>query len=468
MKLKPYLYISLFAGVVSFSSCEKLLEIDPPLNERPSAAIFLSESTAKSALAGAYANLSTTAAFNQDFTVVNALAGGEVAFVGSTAQLDFMQNTYDPVTTTKLNSIWSDIYKNVYLFNSIIEGLNNNVSISAPVVMQMTGEAKTMRAFCYFHLINMFGDVPLVTQTDANINQNIARTPIADIYNYIIKDLEEAKNLVADEYVSNGGIRSRGQVNRSAVCALLARIYLHVGNYTLAAQNASAVIAKTDLYSLLPTQNLADVFLKDSKEAILQLGSAVLVTTGYTVEGSTFIPSTIATVANYELAPSLINAFEVQDKRFSNWILESNLSSKKTYQPFKYRASTSANATALGRFEVPMVLRLSEQYLIRAEARLKLNNTLAALEDVNVIRQRAGLQTITSTNGLEEEILKQRQLEFFCELGDRWYSIKRTGKADAIMRDLRPQTWQSFAKLYPIPQTARDANPLLSQNDGYR
>ncbi|UQA74159.1 RagB/SusD family nutrient uptake outer membrane protein [Sphingobacterium siyangense] len=468
MKFKSTLSIVLLLGAISLSSCEKLIEIDDPTNELPSEVIFKSETTAKSALAGAYAAMTSSSVFNVNITQFNGMSAGEMDFVGSTVFLDFMQNSYDPVVTTRINNIWSETYNVIYLFNSVIAGLSDNKAISASAAQQMIGEARVMRAFCYFHLMNMFGEVPLVTITDVNKTNILPRIPVSEIYDWLTIELEEAKNLVGDAYPGAVGMNSRAQVNKSAAKALLARIYLFQKNYTKAEQYATEVINKTDLYTLLSKADLGKVFLKDSKEAILQLGPAVFNTNGYTVEGSTFLPNDFSEVANYELSQDLLEGFADGDARRTVWVKESNYSGKKTFQPFKYQNYDQSSAESSGRTEVPMLLRLAEQYLIRAEARSHSNNSARAREDLNVLRRRAGLQDLATNVNLDEAILKERQVEYFCELGDRWYTIKRMGKVDAIMQQLRPTFWKPYAQLYPIPQPARDTNPFLTQNDGYR
>ena len=468
MKFKSKLHIGVLLAAISMSSCEKLIEIDDPTNELPSEVIFKSETTAKSALAGAYTAITSSSTFNQNITQFNGMSAGEIDFVGSTTFQDFMQNSYDPIVTTRINNVWTDAYNVIYRFNSVIAGLSDNSAIAAPVAQQMIGEARVMRAFCYFHLINMFGEVPLVTITDVNKTSTLPRAAVPEIYNWLASELEEAKDQVSDAYQGAAGGVSRAQVNRSAAKALLARVYLFEKNYAKAEQYATEVIGKTDLYGLLPKNDLGKVFLKDSKEAILQLGPAVMNTNAYTVEGSTFLPTPTSTVANYELTQHLLLAFENNDGRRIAWTKESNYSGKQTFQPFKYQNYNQTVALSSGRTEVPMILRLAEQYLIRAEARSHTNNSAGAREDLNVIRRRAGLDDISANVNLDDAILKERQVEYFCELGDRWYTLKRTGKVDVIMQQLRPSFWKPYTQLYPIPQPARDTNPFLTQNDGYR
>lgn len=116
-----------------------------------------------------------------------------------------------------------------------------------------------------------------------------------------------------------------------------------------------------------------------------------------------------------------------------------------------------------------MVLRLAEQYLIRAEARVHLDNFNGAKEDVNLIRQRAGLPGTTANNGpaLLNAIAHERQVELFTEWGHRWLDLKRTGQANTILNNEKAPGWQPMDTLYPIPQNELILNKNLTQNQGY-
>lgn len=119
-----------------------------------------------------------------------------------------------------------------------------------------------------------------------------------------------------------------------------------------------------------------------------------------------------------------------------------------------------------------MVLRLAEQYLIRAEARTKLNNLSGAIKDINVIRKRAGLLLISDTKSelskseLMDYIMYERKYELFSEWGPRWLDLKRTERASQVLKSIKP-LWQDTDLFYPIPEEERIKNPNLTQNDGY-
>jgi hypothetical protein len=163
-----------------------------------------------------------------------------------------------------------------------------------------------------------------------------------------------------------------------------------------------------------------------------------------------------------------VNSFASGDLRRTKWIKDVIYNSVVNYQPFKYKYPNQTAAAAAAVFEYHTILRLAEQYLIRAEARAKQSNTAGALADMNVVRVRAGLTASTTTDNaaLLLEIERERKFELFCELGHRWFDLQRTNRADAILAPIKAN-WQSTDILYPIPQTARDANVYLSQNDGY-
>jgi len=136
---------------------------------------------------------------------------------------------------------------------------------------------------------------------------------------------------------------------------------------------------------------------------------------------------------------------------------------------YKYKYATNPLAVTAGVTEYQVVLRLAEQYLIRAEARARIGtNITGALSDMNVTRIRANLAPSTTINPttLLTEIALENRKEFFAEQGLRWYTLKRTGQADAVLGALKP-TWTAKAKLLPIPQAAIDANYNLTQNPGY-
>jgi hypothetical protein len=120
-----------------------------------------------------------------------------------------------------------------------------------------------------------------------------------------------------------------------------------------------------------------------------------------------------------------------------------------------------------------MVLRLAEQYLIRAEAAAKGASSLSdAIDDLNVIRNRAGVGSLPHSLNQQQvidAIEKERRLELFMEWGHRWFDLKRTGRATNVLSEyVIKQPWEGdYQLLYPIPETELEAGPNLIPNPGY-
>jgi hypothetical protein len=198
----------------------------------------------------------------------------------------------------------------------------------------------------------------------------------------------------------------------------------------------------------------------NSNETIWQLARD----NGNTAEGATFIPSSTTVRPTYALTNYLLNAFEAGDLRKSAWTAKNKVSGVDYYYPFKYKSRTATQPT-----EYYILFRLAEQYLIRSEARARKGDVTGAVSDLDLIRTRAGLANSTANTqaALISAVMNERQVELFCELGNRWFDLKRTGKADSILASIKGTNWQNTDVLLPIPQTEIDKNPTLNQNPGY-
>jgi hypothetical protein len=164
----------------------------------------------------------------------------------------------------------------------------------------------------------------------------------------------------------------------------------------------------------------------------------------------------------------LLNSFEANDKRKTAWLGSVMAFGNIYYFPYKYKSS-NAPGTAT---EYLMIMRLAEQYLIRAEARANLSKIAEGLSDLNTIRTRAGLPDTTTNNPTQllNLIYHERQVELFTELGQRWFDLKRTNTANTVMNFVTPLkggTWQATDQLYPVPVADISMNPNLVQNPGY-
>lgn len=166
-----------------------------------------------------------------------------------------------------------------------------------------------------------------------------------------------------------------------------------------------------------------------------------------------------------KMLPSLYDAFEADDNRYTKWV-KASTSTPIYYYPYKYKAGRVVGGTPK---EYDMMFRLGEQYLIRAEARAQINTAQSlsgAKTDIDEIRNRAGLGAYTGAlnkDNLLSAIEHERQVELFCEWGHRWFDLKRTKRASAVLSPIKAD-WQDTDMLYPIPESAMRTNKNLTPN----
>ena len=242
----------------------------------------------------------------------------------------------------------------------------------------------------------------------------------------------------------------------------MSRVYLYVGDWQNAEESASEVIINSN-YNL--ASDLNEVFLLNSSETIWQLWSVFSGGGINTFDGELLIFS--ATPTNVALRDDLLNSFETGDERGANWVGSFSDGTDTWYYPFKYKVQDGNQGVPIT--EALSMLRLAEQFLIRAEARAQQGNVTGSQDDLNMIRNRAGLTNTTSNDqtSLLAAIEQERRVELFAENSHRWLDLKRTGRTDAVLGVVKPN-WQNTDVLYPLPRADFDKNSnLRPQNPGY-
>ena len=280
--------------------------------------------------------------------------------------------------------------------------------------------------------------------------------PVDIVYENSITDLKQAVNLLDDTDTTGAHLLP----NKSVANALLARLYLYTENWGQAEATATKLI---DSYSLEP--NINKVFLKGSTETLWQFkpnGTTHM----NTYEANQLIIRVIPG-QSHALNDNLLNAFEAGDLRSTNWI--GSTTSADGLTTLQYANKYKALFTETQSLEHSIIFRLTEQYLIRAESKAHLGDILGAQQDLNRIRNRAGLAdtVANSTTDLLEAVLQERHVELFTEHGHRWFDLKRMSKANEVLSSIKTN-WKSTDILLPIPDNELELNPNLKpQNDGY-
>ncbi|SDG27794.1 RagB/SusD family nutrient uptake outer membrane protein [Chitinophaga filiformis] len=449
--------IGMVCLLCALPSCKKYLAIDPPKDQITSEAVFSSASNTLAAVNGLYTFAFTPANFlNYQGDFLLGITADEFEY-GQNYYDEFMNNSISPANYD-LGGIWSLFYQIIYQANGIITKVPGS-PVADNLKAQYIAEAKVFRAFCHLYLMSYFGDVPLIMTTDVTVTAKAPRTPKADVLNAIIADLKDAEAALPTNTVRNG------RCNKWVATALLARAYLYQKSWADAEAKASVLIADSAEFRLV--KDLNGVFLRGSMEAIWQINTTGVTNNNYTYAAGVYVPTDNTSLSYVtKMRPELVNAFESGDGRKAAWVGEANVSGTSFNYNNKYKAvTTPADASAI---EDYMLLRLAEQYLIRAEARAQQQNLQGAISDINAIRARAGLAGISDNTAQKDVLLaieQERRVELFGEgYGHRWIDLVRTGRVDEVMMAEKPGTWKATSSLFPIPATELANNPALTPN----
>lgn len=432
------------------TDCNKNLDIEPTASIDEQNALSTS-SGVLTALNGAYANLGSGTFFGGEIFVFSDLLGdaGELGWKGTFAGLTQIFNKDIPKNNTFITATWLQGYRVVNDVNNVLGALD---VVEGAQKDRVEGEAKFIRAGVYFQLVRLYAKawndgnpatnpgVPLVLTPTRNITDEnkVPRNTVAEVYAQVIKDLTEAEAKLPDV---NGFYATR-----YSAAATLARVYLQKADYAAAANAANRVIA-SGKYSLAST--FAGAFPASASAQVPNTSEDVFAMQVTTTQGSNSfftyyspnsrgdVPVTAAHLALYEAADAR-KAFFTTTGGFTFTLKHNN------------------------RYANVRVIRLAEMYLIRAEANFRQGTSVGdtPLNDVNRIRARAGLASLTVADLDLAKILKERKLELAFE-GQLMHDLKR------LQLPVLNLAWNSPKLVLPIPERETIANPNLVQNEGY-
>ena len=439
-------------------SCEKMVEVDLPINQLTTTQVFESTGTAEGALAALYAEMQATSFIAGGTTGAGGLLGGytddlDCFDVNSTnAGMDICNNVQSSSNTT-IKTVWTNAYRQIYMANSIIKGLETSTVIGKSDKKRIMGEAIFIRSIIYYYLTQVFGDIPYITSTNFVENRALSKSNVDVVLENISQSLEQATTMLENEYRN----AERIYINRKTVEILLATVYIHQRKWSGAEALLDGIV-KSTLYSF--PQDLSKTFRKDGKHILWQLKPIYANTP--TPEASLYnfssgIPRYYAASAN------LLATFPAADQRKTAW-LSPILNDQTTYYKIDKYKTITANTD-----EYSIVFRLQEAYLLMAEVLAQQDRLEVSVNYLNAIRNLAGLGNIPGTiskENLLDELLAESRREFFSERGIRFLSLKRGGKID-ILNQSKPN-WKNFHSLWPVPVSELALNPALNpQNNGY-
>lgn len=439
----------------------------------------------QAATSGNYAFLKD-ADFTRHYHMLNEYPGDNVTLSGTTGDALFLTYTYRH-TADQANTLafYRKAYQVIVGANKVLENLKEG---QGPATDQLIGENLFLRAFAHFSLVNVFGrpysqspetNLGVVLKTDTRPDDNASRATVKEVYAAVEADLLRAASLMTLA-------RPNAYASAPVAQALLARLYLYMNQHDKALEYAGKVIG-SGRYTLMPTGSLPTFYSMDisqNTEIIFALKHTLRDDRAWASLGSM-----------YATSPGGVGWGEMYaSQEYQDLLARSPADRRSIYLARRLTAQGTpekrngidkvfilkySNQDGIATLSSPVVLRLAEMYLIRAEANAKLGNTAQALADVNLIRQRAGLSgsdlyTAADLRGLAtplDVVLQERRLELAFE-GHRALDLFRNGRC--VVRNYPgfhniqtgQQTICADDKLvvHLIPEAEIIMNPNLKQN----
>lgn len=478
--MKKYWFIAI-ASIIFFSSCKKFLQLEPKYVVN-TASFYKTEQDFETAIVGSYSQLQPL--YNASMIYLGELTTDNAHILWtspttSESELDEMRIT---PSNGFVGNVWNWDYKIITESNTILDNIDNT-GLRDALKEQYKGEAKFLRAFAYFNLVRLFGDLPIVTHNFRSPKEiqsyDMSRKPADSVYAIIIDDLQQASS----ELQGVTGL-SKSRASVGAAKTLLGKVYLTRHQYAEAAAVLGDVIS-SGTYSL--QQDYASLFTNKNDE-LPESVFEIKYLSGNIGEGNSF--SSIFTPPSFNAAifpnnmngsgriiptRDMMNAYEPGDIRRKKTIMDSLRVQGGKYEPIPYGLKLVDFTVGIpGDGGVNYIaLRYADVLLMYAEALNESDKTDDAYTYINKVRERAGLNDLSglTKNQFRTAMEREQRVEFFCE-GYRWFDLVRTGRAITVIDDYFNNNGLSFSVtqnelLMPIPQRETDINPNLKQNPGY-
>lgn len=450
--------LPILAGAAFMAACDSPLEVNPTASIPFDEALDSPEEIA-AAVNGMYDAMQVDGAYARNLLVFPDMYADNLDFSGTfTTDREVWSQNVRP-TNSAVTGIWGAAYDAVNRANNVLAAVDSVSELDEVDATQFQGEALFVRALNYHNLVRFFGSVPVVTAATWEVGPevNVPRSSVAQVYSRIVADLQQSISML-DE-VEAEGVRPRaGRANLWSARALLARVYLDMGQWAQARAMADEVIESGEFELVDEYRNIWAV--ENNSESIFEVQFTISDPNSLAFwffpsdEGGRygFNPTEAAAVAIFGGAGQSRERFNgsVSFSEGEGWYYVSKF----------FRIET-------GDDNIP-VIRLAEMYLIRAEANWRLGADPAVVRsDINVVRERSGLPalaaTVTTSTQLRNAILAERRAEFAFE-GHRLFDLRRilgdAAAAAALGID-------EFRLVFPVPQRELDANPGLTQTQGY-
>ncbi len=474
--MKKILYILIGCSAI-LSSCQDFLK-EEPYSFLSTTNFYQNENDAIAALNGAFVPMQAQTYYGRTAWLITELPSDNLLALGNaTADRATLNNYTYTASNGEISNWWNQNYLMINRANDIIEKVPK-IAMDTVKRNDIVGNARFLRALAYFELMRTFGDLPVfLSPTGASSDLMPARTPIAQIYAQVIRDLKYAEtNCYAENKIVAA---NKGRVSSGAATSLLAKVYLTRASSTasVASDYADALVAcnkviNSNIYKLFPTYaEVFDIAKKNGVEHIFSVQFELPPSTGNIVIRMMY-PSQSGGSGSFGATPSLLNSYAKGDTLRKNWNLATK-SGSATVPPFylKYRDAQWTSQSNNSRTNW-LILRYADVLLMQSEAMNQLDaNDVKKFEGINKVRVRAGLTALNLTNTVSKDnfvdaLVNERGWEL-CMEGHRRWDLIRLGRLKQVLQTTRNIAVQDNQFLMPIPQTEIDLNTNLKQNLGY-
>jgi starch-binding outer membrane protein, SusD/RagB family len=462
-----YKLMVLAVAAAAFTSCKKsFLELTPPTVLTPEQALA-AESDLLVALRGIYASYRAVDFYGRTVPVLGDLmADNSYLSVQNTNRYTLFYNYTFNVTDGNIEGLWNSAYNTILRANNVI---NSTVPANANV-NQYRGEAYALRALAYFTLVRAFAKpytdapaslgVPIITTYNTELKPT--RNTVSEVYTLIQADLTQAYSLMSAATFTNSS-----QFSKFAARGLQAKVYLTMGDKANAKTAALDVITNGGFVSVTAANYVAywqNPAISSTKgETLYEVSSDAVNNLAF--DALSYLYSQGGNYGDLLCSDALYALFSATDVRRGLYPTGNRPAGVPVVFVEKYPSINGDRSDT-------KVLRLSEMYLIAAEASLPANEA-DALTYINYITSRRNATAIASTGAaLLEDVLTERRKELAFE-GDRYYDLQRL-KRDVQRNNNYPASAQTiaftnFRRIFPIPQRELNANPNIrtQQNSGY-
>lgn len=477
-----------FVSIFLLQSCSDFLEQEPGTQTSITEQLK-NKAGVLEALRGMYVEAEGTVR-TEAFAVYADLQGGNLKFTpsrnnGSKGEINIagsVSGIYafdDQSDASNLAAFYGNCYDVINQANLILEFTDALPDATEAEKNQIKAEALSVRAYMHFLMAEIYSQNygftdnashPGIVYNKTSIYKGLtypARETAANTYSLLIEDLTNAINLYSDTSLINGP--SYSFFNKTNTKALLARVYLAKKDWRNAYDTANDIIANSGINLVTKGDYIAQWEQPDLpvSEILLEFSHPVSDVGLSSGSMSTFYGyTTDASYGNYAASDDLLNLYESTDIR-KQLFLEKPLTTIVNLQEVKLNYNFTKKFQDNPGF---VVFRLSEQYLIRAEAALGLNNSDQAVSDINTIRARANATLLTDTNNIAEALFLERRKEL-CFENSLFFDIARNQKDvsrnDGCISTICSLTYPSPKFVLPIPYKNLTLNSNLKQNESY-